>query len=291
MFFFNELINVYFPVFIVIFFLFIIIDSVKILFKNKLSKYWGVDYKNLNLIENKKKDDFFVELNIELMNFRYKYQEYKLIFFSCSIFMIIVFSIIKFYFQNFFIYLITQKYSILYLIYRIFITIFINMTIYLGTISQLIYGNETISKKPIFMFFIEQIYAPILEESIFRGIIMNIFRYNGYSNLSSGFLNSILFGLAHFRHLFDKYLIKKSLNQIIFQSLYTSFFGFYSSYVYCYSNTIISSFILHGTCNLLGFPRFDYRDDDDVSNNIKKLFNSLYIIGIIGFIIEIFYFQ
>jgi membrane protease YdiL (CAAX protease family) len=290
--FYDDFINLYFPVFLIIITLSLTIDLVKILFKNKLSKYWEVDDERLKTI--KQSDQFYLEYcsnPIEYFHFKYKYQEYKLMFYSGSIYLIILFSIIKLYFPNFYSYLKTQKYSYLNLIYRILITIFINVTLYLGNIVQIINGNEKLGKNPIFIFFIEQIYSPILEESVFRGIIMNIFRYNGYSNLFSGFMNSILFGIIHFRHLFDKYIINKPLNLIIFQSLYTSFFGFYSSYIYNYSNCIISSIILHGTCNLLSFPKLKYLKDESIPKNKKYFFNFCFIFGILGFIFEIYYFS
>ena len=290
--FYDDFINLYFPVFIIMFTLSLTIDLVKIIFKKKLSKYWEVDNESLKTI--KKSDHFYLQYCnniIEYYNFKYKYQEYKLILYSGSIYLIILFYIIKIYYPNFYSYLTTQKYSFLNLIFRIFITIIINMTLYLGNIVQYIYGNEQLIKNPIFILFIEQIFSPVLEESIFRGLIMNIFRYNGYSNLFSGFINSILFGIIHFRHLFDKYIIKKPLKLIIFQSLYTSFFGFYASYIYYYSNCIISSIILHGTCNLFSFPKLNYFDDISVPYHIKKLFNFCFIFGILGFIIEIYYFR
>jgi membrane protease YdiL (CAAX protease family) len=290
--FYDDFINLYFPVFLIIITLSLTIDLVKILFKNKLSKYWEVDDERLKTI--KQSDQFYLEYcsnPIEYFHFKYKYQEYKLMFYSGSIYLIILFSIIKLYFPNFYSYLKTQKYSYLNLIYRILITIFINMTLYLGNIVQIINGNEKLGKVPIFIYFIEQIYSPILEESVFRGIIMNIFRYNGYSNLFSGFMNSILFGIIHFRHLFDKYIINKPLNLIIFQSLYTSFFGFYSSYIYNYSNCIISSIILHGTCNLLSFPKLNYLKDKRISEDKKYFFSFCFIFGILGFIFEIYYFR
>ena len=288
----DDFINLYLPVFLIISTLSLTIDLVKILFKNKLSKYWEVDDERLKTI--KQSDQFYLEYcsnPIEYFHFKYKYQEYKLMFYSGSIYLIILFSIIKLYFPNFYSYLKTQKYSYLNLIYRILITIFINMTLYLGNIVQIINGNEKLGKVPIFIYFIEQIYSPILEESVFRGIIMNIFRYNGYSNLFSGFMNSILFGIIHFRHLFDKYIIKKPLNLIIFQSLYTSFFGFYASFIYNYSNCIISSIILHGTCNLLSFPKLKYLKDESIPKNKKYFFNFCFIFGILGFIFEIYYFS
>jgi membrane protease YdiL (CAAX protease family) len=288
----DDFINLYFPVFLIIITLSLTIDLVKILFKNKLSKYWEVDDERLKTI--KQSDQFYLEYcsnPIEYFHFKYKYQEYKLMFYSGSIYLIILFSIIKLYFPNFYSYLKTQKYSYLNLIYRILITIIINMTLYLGNIVQIINGNETLGKNPIFIIFIENIYSPVLEESIFRGLIMNIFRYNGYSNLFSGFMNSILFGIIHFRHLFDKYIINKPLNLIIFQSLYTSFFGFYASFIYNYSNCIISSIILHGTCNLLSFPKLKYLKNESIPKNKKYLFNFCFIFGILGFIFEIYYFS
>ena len=94
-----------------------------------------------------------------------------------------------------------------------------------------------------------------------------------------------------FNNLFDKYIIKKPLNLIIFQSLYTSFFGFYASFIYNYSNCIISSIILHGTCNLLSFPKLKYLKDESIPKNKKYFFNFCFIFGILGFIFEIYYFS
>ena len=42
----------------------------------------------------------------------------------------------------------------------------------------------------------ENLYGPILEEIIYRGIIFNIMKAGGFTNVQSSFISSIMFGLC-----------------------------------------------------------------------------------------------
>ena len=75
--------------------------------------------------------------------------------------------------------------------------IFINSILFLGYISQLIIRIEDINFAPTaLMIFREDIYGPILEEVIYRGIIFNLFFQDGFSKLSACIISSVLFGLC-----------------------------------------------------------------------------------------------
>lgn len=109
------------------------------------------------------------------------------------------------------------------------------------------------------------------------------------STLAAAFVSSLLFGVSHLRHLFDRYEdFSPSSAQVAFQLLFTSVFGLYSSYVYVRGNSVVSSFLLHAYCNTLGLPgfrylRMDIAEDAKRSIEFNLGISILYVIGIVGF--------
>lgn len=169
---------------------------------------------------------------------------------------------------------------------KILLVIFINLVLYSGLIIQLVFGIEEIYQKSSYRFIMENVYAPFLEEFMYRGIIFNILKMKNFSSLSSGFISSFLFGVSHFRHIYDA---DYNIQRILFQVTYTTLFGLYSSYNYCLCNSLIGPIISHGICNTLQMPKFDYLHDRFVSEGKRKVITYLYIIGILGFFFLIFY--
>lgn len=127
------------------------------------------------------------------------------------------------------------------------------------------------------MFFREKIYGPIVEELIYRGIIFNILNRNINNYFISSLMSSILFGLSHIRHLFEKdyHDFKADYNQIINQVKFTSLFALYSSLINFITNSIFGSIYLHMQCNYLGMPDFSYRK---YLRNNKLIKGKLYLL-------------
>ncbi len=166
----------------------------------------------------------------------------------------------------------------------------INLILYTGLLIQFVTGIEYLYPRSKFIFFMEVIYGPFLEEFIYRGILFTLLKQAGFNGYLSAIFSSITFSLSHFRHIFDVYFDKSDMKRLYFQSFYTLFFGFYTSYAYNYSGSIFSSVILHGVCNVLQLPRLNYLNYD-ISPKLKSIINFGYIFGILSWIILIFIFH
>ena len=166
----------------------------------------------------------------------------------------------------------------------------INLVLYTGLLIQFLTGIEYLYPRTRFLFFMEIIYGPFIEEFIYRGILFTLLKQAGFNGYLSAIFSSITFSLSHFRHIFDVYFDKNDMKRLYFQSFYTLFFGFYTSYAYNFSGSIFSSIILHGVCNILQLPRLNYLHYD-ISYKLKKIINIGYILGIFGWIILIIIFH
>ena len=158
----------------------------------------------------------------------------------------------------------------------------INIILYSGLLIQFILKIESIYKKPKFLFFMENIYGPFIEEFIYRGILYSMFKYSGYNGILSAIFSSLTFSVSHFRHICDIYFTADQLPRILFQCFYTLLFAFYSCYAYEYSGTILSAILLHMVCNTLQLPRFEYLSKNGISKVKKIIITAIYIIGIVG---------
>ena len=181
--------------------------------------------------------------------------------------------------------------NVLINILKCFISIIFLLVLYSAVLYQVIMKIDSFPYKTRKRSIEENIVAPILEELEYRGLLFNIFRMQGYSNFYSGLISSLSFGIAHFRHFFDKTYTPAKRNTIFFQVFYTSFFGFYACYIYTVSNTIVSPIIMHGLCNWFSLPMFGYRNDPSVSKTQKYIIHMLYICGITLFILSLIFYR
>ena len=167
------------------------------------------------------------------------------------------------------------------------IVLLINFILYSGLLIQFFMGIESLYPKTFFRYFMENIYGPIIEEIIYRGLLFTLFKQAGYHGIKSAIYSSLTFSLSHFRHIFDIYFNKRMIPHIFFQSFYTLLFGFYTCYAYNYSGTIFAPIFLHGICNTLQMPRFNYLSDYSLSKTKKNLISFAYIIGILSWVLLI----
>ena len=161
----------------------------------------------------------------------------------------------------------------------------INFILYSGLLIQFFMNIEYIYPITSFCIFMENIYGPILEEFIYRGLLFTLLKEAGYNGIKSAIYSSLTFSLSHFRHVFDIYFSKKEIPRLFFQSFYTLLFGFYTCYAYNYSGTIFAPILLHGICNTLQMPRFNYLSN--CTKIRKNIISIVYIIGILSWIILI----
>ena len=232
----------------------------------------------------------------ELQDDLYREKELKF-FLPCSfiylIFIFLTFIILGPYFNfNFYEIYFSNEYNkpIFEKIWKTILIQIINLILYTGLLIQFVTGIEYLYPRSKFIFFMEVIYGPFLEEFIYRGILFTLLKQAGFNGYLSAIFSSITFSLSHFRHIFDVYFDKSDMKRLYFQSFYTLFFGFYTSYAYNYSGSIFSSVILHGVCNVLQLPRLNYLNYD-ISPKLKSIINFGYIFGILSWIILIFIFH
>ena len=232
----------------------------------------------------------------ELQDDLYREKELKF-FLPCSfiylIFILLTFIILGPYINfNFYEIYFSNEYNkpILEKIWKTILIQIINLILYTGLLIQFVTGIEYLYPRSKFIFFMEVIYGPFLEEFIYRGILFTLLKQAGFNGYLSAIFSSITFSLSHFRHIFDVYFDKSDMKRLYFQSFYTLFFGFYTSYAYNYSGSIFSSVILHGVCNVLQLPRLNYLNYD-ISPKLKSIINFGYIFGILTWIILIFIFH
>ena len=232
----------------------------------------------------------------ELQTELYREKELKF-FLPCSfiylILIILTFVIIgPFINFNFYEIYFSNEYNkpILEKIWKTILVQIINLVLYTGLLIQYLTGIEYLYPRTRFIFFMEIIYGPFIEEFIYRGILFTLLKQAGFNGYLSAIFSSITFSLSHFRHIFDVYFDKNDMKRLYFQSFYTLFFGFYTSYAYNFSGSIFSSIILHGVCNILQLPRLNYLHYD-ISYKLKKIINIGYILGIVGWIILIIIFH
>ncbi len=109
------------------------------------------------------------------------------------------------------------------------------------------FGSQT----GIFAFFLMVIAAPILEELIFRGIILDGL-LNKYSPIKSIFISSLLFGLVH-------------LNP--WQFVTALIVGIFSGWVYYRTRSLSFSIIIHAAANLSGFLMRYFIDIDSLMDD------------------------
>jgi len=232
----------------------------------------------------------------ELQDDLYREKELKF-FLPCSfiylIFILLTFIILGPYINfNFYEIYFSNEYNkpIFEKIWKTILIQIINLILYTGLLIQYVTGIEYLYPRSKFIFFMEVIYGPFLEEFIYRGILFTLLKQAGFNGYLSAIFSSITFSLSHFRHIFDVYFDKSDMKRLYFQSFYTLFFGFYTSYAYNYSGSIFSSVILHGVCNVLQLPRLNYLNYD-ISPKLKSIINFGYIFGILSWIILIFIFH
>lgn len=117
---------------------------------------------------------------------------------------------------------------------------------------------NTASQTGIFTFLAMVVAAPILEELIFRGIILDGLLKN-YSPIK--FISSFLFGLVH-------------LNP--WQFVGGLLFGIFIGWVYYRSGSLSLSIIIHAAANLIGFlMRFFIDVDSMMDKTIIEVFGGL----------------
>jgi len=138
------------------------------------------------------------------------------------------------------------------------------------------------------------IFAPFLEELIYRGVIFGLFRDCGTFSESPTqclILLPLFFAFAHIHALWRKAFelerneLRVEILLSIFKVVYTQIFGFYSAYVYTATGSLWAAIILHSHCNYFGFPNFGSVTNTAYSFQRRVLFAIAYSVGVVLFIL------
>ena len=111
--------------------------------------------------------------------------------------------------------------------------------------------------------------GPASEELVFRALTIPLFLLADTSPVRIVFLTPLVFGLAHFHHLFgflqshtprgSRWPPLKAwmggIAQSLFQLLYTSLFGFFAAFVFLRTGNLWAAIVAHSLCNWMGLPR------------------------------------
>lgn len=83
----------------------------------------------------------------------------------------------------------------------------------------------------------------------------------GFSNKQLIFLTPLYFVIAHAHHLYDFRVSNPQaplwigLLRVVFQSTYTSLFGFFAAFVFLRTGNVYAAILAHTFCNYMGLPR------------------------------------
>eukprot|EP00798_Chlamydomonas_sp_ICE-L_P024600 gene24600-10218_t len=103
--------------------------------------------------------------------------------------------------------------------------------------------------------------APITEEFVFRACMAPLLRLQGYGVLATVFVTPLFFGLAHLHHLHDRvhnqgFPLKSAIVNVGFQFTYTTIFGWYETYLFLSTGSLLAPVLVHSFANFLGVPPF-----------------------------------
>ncbi|CUM45491.1 unnamed protein product [Debaryomyces fabryi] len=133
----------------------------------------------------------------------------------------------------------------------------------------------------------DHIFAPITEELIYRSLLLTLLQpFESLSDLQMILLTPLFFGIAHAHHGYDLYKNRNvdfstAALTVVVQVIYTTVFGILSNYLFLESgNNLWCPIVVHGICNLMGFPNFSI--DRPIFWTIT--YYLLLIAGICGFI-------
>ncbi|KAK9475843.1 hypothetical protein V1514DRAFT_338777 [Lipomyces japonicus] len=104
------------------------------------------------------------------------------------------------------------------------------------------------------------IVGPVTEELVFRACVVSVELHAGVSMGTLVFLTPLYFGVAHLHHAFEAYVKdpeqwKLALAMSTLQLCFTTVFGWYATFLYLRTGTIVSPIVAHALCNAIGLPR------------------------------------
>lgn len=142
--------------------------------------------------------------------------------------------------------------------------------LYVGPIvNYLCYERQNIRNDFFFMFMVltgvrDHVFAPITEEFVYRAAVLAVLKPVLTPTAISKLL-PFFFGFAHLHHglhLFrvQGYSLASVIAHVVGQLIYTTVFGLLANKIYLDTQcNMWSAVVVHGMCNLIGFPSFHMR--------------------------------
>ena len=138
----------------------------------------------------------------------------------------------------------------------------------------------------------QYIAAPVIEEILYRGFILNFFlNSEKYTTKQSILISPLFFSLSHLHHIIkarneDSKIFQREVGRRIFQVWFTWIFGAYAGFIYVSSGKhLIAPILLHSYCNIIQVPSIGIWFREETEPILRKIIGGGYLIGI-----AIFYF-
>ncbi|KAJ0173556.1 hypothetical protein K1T71_010705 [Dendrolimus kikuchii] len=152
--------------------------------------------------------------------------------------------------------------------YALVVPLFLTVILFLGPLTmQFLSGVLKFYAEPVYwmscwrdlIWIRNYVMAPLSEEWVFRACMVPLL-LQCLKPFTAVFVGPLLFGIAHFHHMFEKiktgYDFKTALLISSFQFMYTSLFGVYSAYLFVRTGHFVAPLVVHMFCNHMGFPNF-----------------------------------
>ncbi|KAF2085840.1 CaaX prenyl proteinase Rce1 [Saccharata proteae CBS 121410] len=103
--------------------------------------------------------------------------------------------------------------------------------------------------------------GPITEELVWRSLLIPLHLLAALTPAKVIFTTPLYFGIAHIHHFYEFRLTHPdtpalpALLRSLFQFTYTSFFGFFASFVFLRTGSVWAVIAAHSFCNTMGLPR------------------------------------
>ncbi|KAH7046516.1 hypothetical protein BKA57DRAFT_78544 [Linnemannia elongata] len=168
-------------------------------------------------------------------------------------------------------------YGLVQWLHHIFTPLALVMTLFLGPLAMMLIDGELPFQSRFYwrnqlqnlcewIGIRNYIVGPIAEEYIFRACMVSITATSGASPKAMIFGLPLVFGIAHLHHGYESFVKKGRTRQAAIQSAiialvqltYTSLFGWFATFLFLRTSSLLAPCLCHSFCNLMGFP--------DVSN-------------------------
>jgi len=136
--------------------------------------------------------------------------------------------------------------------------------------------------------------APLFEEFVFRVCTCTLLLCGGWSQSMTILASPLLFGIAHLHHVIglvkaEGRPLRESVVVVVFQLMYTTLFGQYAAFIFVRTGHLLSAWLSHAFCNVMGVPSLDWAFDVYHPLHSKRsLIGSVFVGGLLLWVILLF---